>query len=59
MAHRARHAVVREQIAVSPCSLDGQMREDLPFRPSACAVARAIGMWQMEHSSWMSAAALG
>ncbi len=37
----------------------GRCAKTWPLRPRAIASVRAIGMWQIEHSSWMSSVASG
>ena len=59
MAQRARDAVVRQPVLRAVAFVTGRCSKIRPLRPRACAVALAIGMWQIEHSSSMSAVAPG
>src|SRR3981189_2948001 len=37
----------------------GNRENTWPWPPAACSVKRCIGMWQLEHSSWISALLVG
>ena len=54
VAHRAGHAVVGQPVA--ELRQDGrQVREDLALVAGQLRFVAHLGMWQIEHSSWMAA----